>query len=135
MTQIERRVYLINYLLSEQGETTEISNDEYSQKRLLRSLFNIRMPKEVSEEFLQIQDEYLQEENRNKGITDIADLQPVQNDIYLWQGDITSLKCGAIVNAANSQMLGCFQPCHGCIDNTIPCSITHRHTTSFKVSA
>ena len=135
MTQIERRVYLINYLLSEQGETTEISNDEYSQKRLLRSLFNIRMPKEVSEEFLQIQDEYLQEENRNKGITDIADLQPVQNDIYLWQGDITSLKCGAIVNAANSQMLGCFQPCHGCIDNAIPCSITHRHTTSFKASA
>ena len=135
MTQIERRVYLINYLLSEQGETTEISNDEYSQKRLLRSLFNIRMPKEVSEEFLQIQDEYLQEENRNKGITDIADLQPVQNDIYLWQGDITTLKCGAIVNAANSQMLGCFQPCHGCIDNAIPCSITHRHTTSFKVSA
>ena len=119
MTQIERRVYLINYLLSERGETTEISNDEYSQKRLLRSLFNIRMPKEVSEEFLQIQDEYLQEENRNKGITDIADLQPVQDDIYLWQGDITTLKCGAIVNAANSQMLGCFQPCHGCIDNAI----------------
>ena len=134
MTQIERRVYLINYLLSEQGETTEISNDEYSQKRLLRSLFNIRMPKEVSEEFLQIQDEYLQEENRNKGITDIADLQPVQNDIYLWQGDITSLKCGAIVNAANSQMLGCFQPCHGCIDNAIPYLITHRHTTSFKAN-
>ena len=119
MTQIERRVYLINYLLSEQGETTEIANDEYSQKRLLHSLFNIRMPKEVSEEFLQIQDEYLQEENRNKGITDIADLQPVQDDIYLWQGDITTLKCGAIVNAANSQMLGCFQPCHGCIDNAI----------------
>ena len=135
MTQIERRVYLINYLLSEQGETTEISNDEYSQKRLLRSLFNIRMPKEVSEEFLQIQDEYLQEENRNKGITDIADLQPVQNDIYLWQGDITTLKCGAIVNAANSQMLGCFNPCHGCIDNEIPYSITHRPITSFKASA
>ena len=135
MTQIERRVYLINYLLSEQGETTEISNDEYSQKRLLRSLFNIRMPKEVSEEFLQIQDEYLQEENRNKGITDIADLQPVQNDIYLWQGDITTLKCGAIVNAANSQMLGCFQPCHGCIDNAIPYLITHRPITSFKASA
>lgn len=135
MTQIERRVYLINYLLSERGERTEISNDEYSQKRLLRSLFNIRMPKEVNEEFLQIQDEYLQEENRNKGITDIADLQPVQNDIYLWQGDITSLKCGAIVNAANSQMLGCFQPCHGCIDNAIPYSITHRYTTLSRASA
>ena len=77
------------------------------------------MPKETSEEFLKIQDEYLQEESRRKGITDIADLQPVQNDIYLWQGDITTLKCGAIVNAANSQMLGCFQPCHGCIDNAI----------------
>ena len=116
MTQIERRVYLINYLLSEQGETTEIANDEYSQKRLLHSLFNIRMPKEVSEEFLQIQDEYLQEENRNKGITDIADLQPVQDDIYLWQGDITTLKCGAIVNAANSQkgLLHRFLPCLHC---------------------
>ena len=86
---------------------------------MLRSLFNIRMPKPVSDEFLQIQDEYLQEENRRKGITDIADLEPIQKGIYLWQGDITKLKCGAIVNAANSQMLGCFNPCHGCIDNAI----------------
>ena len=86
---------------------------------MLRSLFNIRMPKPVSDEFLQIQDEYLQEENRRKGITDIADLEPIQKGIYLWQGDITTLKCGAIVNAANSQMLGCFNPCHGCIDNAI----------------
>ena len=86
---------------------------------MLRSLFNIRMPKPVSDEFLQIQDEYLQEENRRKGITDIADLEPIQKGIYLWQGDITTLKCGAIVNAANSQMLGCFNPCDGCIDNAI----------------
>ena len=135
MTQTERRLFLIQALLRERGERFELPREEYNQKRLLRSLFNIRMPKEVSEEFLQIQDEYLQEENRNKGITDIADLQPVQNDIYLWQGDITSLKCGAIVNAANSQMLGCFQPCHGCIDNAIPYLITHRPITSFKASA
>ena len=135
MTQTERRSYLIEYLLSERGEKINIPSDEYNQKRLLRSLFNVRMPKKISEEFLQIQDEYLQEENRNKGITDIADLQPVQNDIYLWQGDITSLKCGAIVNAANSQMLGCFQPCHGCIDNAIPYSITHRYTTLSRASA
>ncbi len=135
MKQTERRVYLIEYLLAERGERIEIPNDAYNQKRLLRSLFNIRMPKETSEDFLQIQDVYLQEENRRKGITDIADLQPVQDDIYLWQGDITTLRCDAIVNAANSQMLGCFRPCHGCIDNAIPCSITHRHTTSFKVSA
>ena len=119
MTQTERRLFLIDYLLSERGERIEIPADEYSQKRLLRSLFNIRMPRETSEEFLQIQNEYLREENQRKGITDIADLQPIQDGLYLWQGDITTLKCGAIVNAANSQMLGCFQPCHGCIDNAI----------------
>ena len=119
MTQTEKRLFLIEYLFSERGEEMSIPADEYNQKRLLRSLFNIRMPKDASEDFLKIQDEYLQEESRRKGITDIADLQPVQDDIYLWQGDITTLKCGAIVNAANSQMLGCFQPCHGCIDNAI----------------
>ena len=119
MTQAERRVYLINYLLAERGETVDIPSDEYNQKRLLRSLFNVRMPAPVSEDFLRVQDEYLQEEAARKGITDIADLEPVQKGIYLWQGDITTLKCDAIVNAANSQMLGCFNPCHGCIDNAI----------------
>ncbi len=119
MTQNQRRLYLIENLLAERGEKIEIPTDEYNQKHLLRSLFNIRMPREISEEFLRIQDEYLQEENRRKGITDIEDLQPVQDSIYLWQGDITTLKCDAIVNAANSQMLGCFNPCHGCIDNVI----------------
>lgn len=119
MTQSEKRIYLINYLLSERGETAEIPKDDYRQKRLLRSLFNIRMPKAASEEFLSIQDAYLREETARKKITDVADLEPVQEDIYLWQGDITALKCDAIVNAANSQMLGCFNPCHGCIDNAI----------------
>ncbi|MBR2109525.1 MAG: protein-ADP-ribose hydrolase [Ruminococcus sp.] len=119
MTQTERRQFLIESLLSERGEKLDIPRDEYNQKRLLRSLFNIRMPREASEDFLRIQDEYLQEETRLKDITDIADLQPIQEEIYLWQGDITTLKCDAIVNAANSQMLGCFQPCHGCIDNAI----------------
>ena len=135
MTQTERRLFLINTLLSERGERIEIPTDEYNQKRLLRSLFNIRMPKAVTDDFLQIQDAYLQEENRRKGITDIADLETIQKGIYLWQGDITTLKCDAIVNAANSQMLGCFNPCHGCIDNAIPYSITHRPITSFKASA
>ncbi|MEE0871996.1 MAG: protein-ADP-ribose hydrolase [Ruminococcus sp.] len=119
MTQAERRLFLINTLLSERGERIEIPTDEYNQKRLLRSLFNIRMPKAVTNDFLQIQDAYLQEETVQKGITDITDLEPVQDHIYLWQGDITTLKCDAIVNAANSQMLGCFNPCHGCIDNVI----------------
>ncbi len=119
MTQTERRIYLIKYLLFERREKLEIPDDEYNQKRLLRSLFNIRMPKEISEEFLKIQDEYLREETRLRGITYISDLKPIQDGVYLWQGDITTLECGAIVNAANSQMLGCFQPCHGCIDNAI----------------
>ena len=77
------------------------------------------MPKNAGQEFLDVQDAYLQEEIRRRGITDLADLNPVQEGIYLWQGDITTLRCDAIVNAANSQMLGCFVPCHGCIDNAI----------------
>lgn len=97
----------------------EIPSDEMSQKRLLRALFNVRMPKTTSDEFLQIQDEYLQEEIRRKGITDITNLAPVAPDIYLWKGDMTTLKCDGIVNAANSQLLGCFCPNHGCIDNAI----------------
>ncbi len=119
MTQTERKVYLINYLLAERGETAEIPHDEYNQKRLLRSLFNVRLPAPIGEDFLRVQDEYLQEEAIHKSVTDIADLEPIQKGIYLWQGDITTLKCDAIVNAANSQMLGCFFPCHGCIDNAI----------------
>lgn len=119
MKQIERRKYLIEYLLKERNTQTEIPSDEISQKRLLRAIFNVRMPKTASKEFLQIQDEYLQEELRLKGITDIDDLTPVAPDLYLWQGDITTLRCDGIVNAANSQMLGCFCPNHGCIDNAI----------------
>ncbi len=121
MTQKERRLYLIRELLEEQPRYArmEIPEDEANQKRLLRSLFNIRMPQPVSPDFLKVQDAYLQEETRRKGITQLVDLQPVQEGIYLWQGDITTLRCDAIVNAANSQMLGCFAPCHGCIDNAI----------------
>ncbi len=121
MTQSDRRIWLIEELLSEnpQYQGYEIPRDENSRKRLLRALFNVRLPKPISDEFLKIQDEYLQEETRRKGITDIADLTPVRDGIYLWQGDITTLRCGAIVNAANSKLLGCFAPNHGCIDNAI----------------
>lgn len=77
------------------------------------------MPLPVSDDFLAVQDGYLREETRQKGTTSLADLQSIEPDIYLWQGDITTLACDAIVNAANSEMLGCFCPCHGCIDNAI----------------
>lgn len=121
MNQSERRLFLINELLSEQARyhDIEIPKEEAEQKRLLRSLLNIRMPEPVSDAFLQVQDAYLQEELRRKGIMQLSNLSPVQEGIYLWQGDITTLACDAIVNAANSQMLGCFCPCHGCIDNAI----------------
>lgn len=121
MTQAERRIYLIHELLLEQPKYSdiEIPADEQEQKNLLRSLFNIRMPIPVSEDVLKVQDAYLQEETENKGITELTDLRPAAPGLYLWQGDITTLRCDAIVNAANSGMLGCFYPCHGCIDNAI----------------
>lgn len=121
MTQEEKREYLISELLKESPEYAQmkIPTDEYEQKKLLRALFNIRAPLPVSDEFIAVQDEYLREETRQKGVTNLNGLKPVEPEIYLWQGDITTLACDAIVNAANSEMLGCFCPCHGCIDNAI----------------
>lgn len=118
-TQEERRLWLIQALAVERGGDLEIPKGMDAQNQLLRALFNVRPPMPVSGEFLQVQDAYLQEEICRKGITDHRSLQPVQPGVYLWQGDITTLKCGAIVNAANPQMLGCFMPRHGCIDNAI----------------
>lgn len=119
MTQEERRMYLIRALLEENPRYPEIPPSDKQQKMLLRSLMNVRPPRPISEGFLAVQDEYLREELRQRGITDLADLTPIGEGIYLWQGDITTLRCDAIVNAANSQLLGCFCPCHGCIDNCI----------------
>ena len=121
MTQDERRIYLIKELLAEQPRYKDmpIPQDISEQKQLLRSLFNIRTAKGISEDFLVVQDEYLSEETAAKGITDIAELSPISDGIYLWQGDITTLRCDAIVNAANSGMTGCYVPCHACIDNCI----------------
>lgn len=121
MTQQERRTYLINELLKENPAygNVAVPEGEAEQKRLLRALFNVRGAQPASDGFLKIQDEYLKEEISKKGITDYKSLTPVEDGIYLWQGDITTLRCDGIVNAANSQMLGCFCPNHGCIDNAI----------------
>ena len=121
MTQDERLDKLICYLLREKAEykTIPIPDSAEDKRRLLRSLMNVRPPAPVSEDFLKVQDEYLQGVLAEKQVIRTADLTPVQPGLYLWQGDITTLAADAIVNAANSAMLGCFVPCHGCIDNAI----------------
>ena len=171
MTQAERRLYLITELLKEDKGSAGfklglvpgneggfvIPDDEKSQRDILRALMNIRGPYSISEDFLRIQDEYLQQVNKERGITDIEDLECIKEivgasptktqvasptmanevspamtstvipvldtgiskKLYLWQGDITTLKVDAIVNAANSALLGCFAPLHICIDNCI----------------
>lgn len=121
MNQEERRRYLIEELLRERPSCRrqEIPADADRQKVLLRALMNVRHPASTGKSFLEVQDAYLQGELAAKKITRLSELSPVRDGIYLWRGDITTLECGAIVNAANSGMTGCYQPCHNCIDNCI----------------
>ena len=121
MNQSEKRLFLIQSLLNERPSCQKqiIPADSERQKILLRGLMNVRRDYPIDAEFLQVQDAYLQDEIAAKGITDIADLTPIQPGLYLWQGDITTLRCDAIVNAANSGMTGCYIPNHRCIDNAI----------------
>ena len=130
-TQEERLNYLIEKFKEESLEyrNLETPADIEDKKVLLRSLMNVRPPKETSAEILKVQDEYLTERNKEKGIVYLKDIKtiketinskhPYPQKISVWQGDITRLSCDAIVNAANSQMLGCFVPMHTCIDNCI----------------
>lgn len=121
MNQSERREYLIGALLKENRRyhRIQIPKDVNEQKQLLRSLMNIRFASPITEEFAAVQDEYLQDANAEKGFITLSEMEELQPDLFLWQGDITRLKVGAIVNAANSGMTGCYQPCHNCIDNCI----------------
>lgn len=121
MNQSEKRLFLIQSLLNECPSCQKqiIPADSERQKILLRGLMNVRRPVRIGADFLKTQDAYLQGETAAKGITDIADLTPIQPGLYLWQGDITTLRCDAIVNAANSGMTGCYIPNHRCIDNAI----------------
>lgn len=130
---------LLNQLKEDSAEYKKLKTDDYSpeqKKQTIRALMNVRMPGGLSETLLAAQDEYLKQELAGKGIVTLAEIPTVlqqfggqalggtgknalADKLSLWQGDITRLQVGAIVNAANSQMLGCFIPCHRCIDNAI----------------
>ena len=132
MTREERVDGLIAYLKKENLDYRALKEpvDYQGKRRLLRSLMNVRFPGDAPKGYLELERELLQDELEEKGIVTVEDI-PVIGDIYacteirnkdrisLWQGDITRLSADAIVNAANSQLLGCFVPCHGCIDNAI----------------
>lgn len=123
MAHSDRLIYLISAMIDEMPQYCNIAipDDEPEQKKLLRSLMNVRPPFPVSKDFLAVQDLYLSEEAKRRGVIDCKSLSPVSADkrIYLWKGDITKLKADAIVNAANSGLVGCFIPLHNCIDNII----------------
>lgn len=127
--QEARLNYIVEELKKDSGSCRDMEVRPRDRRRVMRSLMNIRMPRPLPAGFLEIQDEFLREEAREKGIVSLADIPTVKEQygsgvlfgdrISVWQGDITRLQADAIVNAANSRMLGCFVPCHGCIDNAI----------------
>ena len=125
MDRMEQLQFLNRTLLAEMPEyapqAAQIPGEERAQRRLLRSLMNLRPPKPLDPGFLAVQDALLSAEREARGVVDGERLPVLARDprLVLWQGDITRLKADAIVNAANSALLGCFHPCHGCIDNAI----------------
>lgn len=129
---MEKLDFLINYLLKE-NKNIKLDKMPFKiqeKKNLYRSLCNIREPQPISEEYLKVENEYLQEELSKKVIVDIENIQTIAeknisntlknaDKISLWQGDMTVLKIDSVVNPANSQGLGCFQPLHNCLDNQL----------------
>ncbi len=121
VTQEDRLSFLVEGFKADSDEYKKLDTpaDAEGKKRILRSLMNVRMPKKISPEILKVQDEYLTLRAEEKGVVELSDIAVIRDGLSVWQGDITRLAVDAVVNAANSQMLGCFIPMHTCIDNCI----------------
>ncbi|MBR3168428.1 MAG: hypothetical protein IKF18_07060 [Erysipelotrichaceae bacterium] len=117
--QEERLEFLVEAFKEDSGKYRDLKTPESTEEKrvLLRSLMNIRMPGKLPAKVLSVQDSYLQRRNTEKGIVTVDEIPLAEEGISVWQGDITRLEADVIVNAANSQMLGCFVPMHTCIDN------------------
>ena len=114
---------VLRTLLDERPEYADwqIPDSLPERQRMMRALLNVRPPHLVSEDLIKAQDRELEQQLTDKGIVALSEIMPCRMDerLRLWQGDITRLQVNAIVNAANSSLLGCFVPMHRCIDNAI----------------
>lgn len=139
MNELESLLQLNKMLLAESpqylAQAAAFPPDAEAQWRLFRSLVNVRAPRPAGGDFLALQDSLLQKITACKGVTAFHSLTPMQKGLYLWRGDITTLQTDGIVNAANSGLTGCYHPCHQCIDNPTPLTITQASINSIKVAA